>query len=344
VQAIMKKRPAPGLELGEVRRPSPGPRDVLVRVTKTGICGTDRHIYEWDKWTSNRLTPPIVVGHEFVGIVSDTGVAVQSVQPGDRVSGEGHIGCGHCYCCRTGQSHICEHVDILGVDIQGCFAPYVLLPESNIWKVDPRIPDDQACLFDPFGNAMHTVMAQPISGKQVLVTGCGTIGLMAIGICHSGGADKVIAVDPNPKKREMAEKMGADVVLEQAEEHAVKDLTDRGGADVLLEMSGYPQAIVAGFKSVRHGGTVSLLGIPPDEVTLTWAEDLIFKGLTIYGINGRKMYQTWYQCESFLRRDPELIEPLITHRLPFDRFEEGIHAMQDGSACKVVLDWQDAKE
>ncbi len=343
MQAIIKARPEVGLELADVPRPTPGPRDVLVRVSKTGICGTDRHIYEWDAWASGRIKPPLVAGHEFVGIVEDVGAAVQAVRPGDRVSGEGHIGCGHCYCCRTGQTHICEKVDILGVDITGCFAPYVVLPESNIWKVDPAIPDDQACLFDPFGNAMHTVMAQPISGRQVLVVGCGTIGLMGIGIVHAGGADLVIAADPNPVKRELAKVMGADVVLEAADEATVKDLTDRGGADVLLEMSGHPAAIVEGFRCVRNGGEVALLGIPAGDVAMPWAEQMIFKGLTIHGINGRRMFETWYHCESFLRRRPNLIEPLITHRLRFDEFEKGIKAMQDGSACKVVLDWTDAK-
>ncbi len=343
MQAILKARPEVGLELGEVPKPTPGPRDVLVRIMKTGICGTDRHIYEWGAWAANRIQPPLVAGHEFVGIVEDTGVAVCEVTPGDRVSGEGHIGCGHCYACRTGQSHICDKVDILGVDIQGCFAPYVVLPASNIWKVDSAICDDQACLFDPFGNAMHTVMAQPISGKQVLVLGCGPIGLMAIGILHVGGADKVIAVDPTPQRRELAKGMGADAVLEQADEATVKGMTDHGGVDVMLEMSGSPQAFQEGFKCVRSGAEVSLLGIPHAEIALEWAEQVIFKGLTIHGINGRRMFGTWYQCESFLRRQPSLIEPLITHRLPFHRFEEGIQAMRDGTACKVVLDWQDAQ-
>ena len=342
MQAIMKLKAAVGLELGDVPVPTPGPRDVLVRVKKTGICGTDRHIYEWDAWSANRIKPPLVAGHEFVGIVEDTGVAVESVRPGDRVSGEGHIGCGHCYACRTGQGHICDRVDILGVDIQGCFAPYVCLPESNIWKVDPEICDDQAALFDPFGNAMHTVMAQPISGKQVLVLGCGAIGLMAVGILHVGGADKVIAVDPVPAKRELATIMGADAVLEAADGATVKAMTDRDGVDVMLEMSGSPQAFTEGFKCVRSGAEVSLLGISHSEIALEWAEQVIFKGLTIHGINGRRMFDTWFQCESFLRRRPKLIEPLITHRLRFDQFEEGIHAMQDGSGCKVVLDWEDA--
>ncbi len=340
MKAIAKLQPAEGLQIIDVPKPTPGPREVLVRVRKTGICGTDRHIYEWDAWAAGRIKPPVVAGHEFVGIVEDTGVAVQSVRPGDRVSGEGHIGCGHCFCCRTGQSHICDAVDIIGVDINGCFAPYVVQPESKIWNVDPAITDEQACLFDPFGNAMHTVMAQPISGKQILVTGCGTIGLMAIGIAHVGGADRVIAIEPNPVKRELAKIMGADFVLEAAQQDDVKKLTDRDGVDVLLEVSGHPKAINDGFKCVRNGGQVSLLGIPAGDITLPWASQIIFKGLTIHGINGRKMYDTWYQCESFLRRYPKLIEPLITHRLPFDRFEEGIRAMQAGNACKVVLDWQ----
>jgi threonine 3-dehydrogenase len=343
MQAIVKTKAGEGLEVVDVPRVTPGPREVLVRVKKTGICGTDRHIFEWDAWAAGRIKPPLVAGHEFVGIVEDTGVAVRSVRPGDRVSGEGHIGCGCCYCCRTGQSHICDHVDIIGVDVQGCFAPYVVLPESNIWKVDDQIPDDQACLFDPFGNAMHTVMAQPISGKQILVTGCGTIGLMAIGIARAGGADRIIAVDPNPIKRDFAKTMGADVVLERADETEIRRLTDREGADVLLEMSGHPKAIVEGFRCVRNGGQVSSLGIPAGDISVPWATQVIFKGLTIHGINGRRMFDTWYQCESFLRRHPGLIEPLITHRLPFHEVEKGIRAMQSGEACKVVLDWSDAK-
>ena len=344
MQAIIKARSEVGLELADVPRPNPGPRDVLIRVQKTGICGTDRHIYEWDAWAAGRIKPPMVVGHEFVGIVADIGVGVKKVQPGDRVSGEGHIGCGYCYACRTGQSHICEKVDILGVDINGCFAPYVVLPESNIWKVDPAIPDDHACLFDPFGNAMHTVMAQPISGRQVLVVGCGSIGLMAVGILHVGGADLIIAIEPNPFKREIAKKMGANVVMEEIDPKEIKALTDRDGVDVVLEMSGNPKAIVKAFDCIRNGGDVALLGIPPGEVCITWAKQIIFRGLTIRGINGRKMYETWYQSERFLRHYPELIEPVITHRLPFDRFEDGIKAMQDGTGCKVVLDWTNAKE
>ena len=340
MQAIIKGKNAVGLELAEVDKPGCGPRDVLVRVKKTGICGTDRHIYEWNAWAAGRINPPIVTGHEFVGIVEEVGGTVDSVRVGDRVSGEGHIGCGYCYCCRTGDSHICDKVDLLGVDVAGAFAEYVCLPESNIWKVDEAICDDQACMFDPFGNAMHTVMAQPVSGRQILVLGCGTIGQMAIGIARAGGADGIIAVDTNPAKLELAKVMGADEVLEKADEKKVKAMTDRGGVDVLLEMCGHGPTIVDGLRCVRNGGEVSLLGIPAGDVTIPWATQIIFKGLTLHGINGRRMFETWYQCESFLRRYPKLIEPVITHRMRFDEFEKGIKAMQDGSACKVILDWE----
>ena len=342
MQAIIKARPGQGLELAEVPCPTPGPTEILVRVKKTGICGTDRHIYEWDNWSAGRLKPPTIVGHEFVGIVEQVGNRVRSVKPGERVSGEGHIACGHCAHCRTGLAHICDQVHILGVDIDGCFAPYVLIPESNVWRVDPDIPDDQACLFDPLGNAMHTVMAQPISGRQVLVLGCGAIGLMAIGIVRACGADRIIAVEPNPFKRKLAEQMGADVTLANDDEELVKEHTDRGGVDLLIEMSGNPAAIVEGFRCLRNGADVALLGIPPGDVCFPWAEQIIFKSLTIRGINGRRMFETWYQCESFLRRRPHVIEPVITHRLRFDEFKDGIRAMQSGRACKVVLDWEDA--
>ena len=342
MKAIIKPRPEEGLELADVPSPAPGPHDMLVRVTKTGICGTDRHIHEWDAWAAGRIKPPVVIGHEFVGIVEEVGQAVRFVKPGERVSAEGHIACGTCYCCRTGQPHICEHVRILGVDVDGCFAEYVVVPEASVWKVDDAIPDDHACLFDPFGNAMHTVMSQPVAARQVLVVGCGMIGLMAIGILRQSGVDLIIAAEPRPLKRKLAKVMGADIVLEGPDEAAVKEAADHDGVDVLLEMSGHPRAIVDGFRCVRHGGDVSLLGIPPANVSVPWAEQIIFKALTVRGVNGRRIFETWYQCESFLRRHPDMIQPVITHRLPFTQFDEAITAMQDGKACKVILDWQEA--
>jgi len=342
MQAIMKAKPGVGAELVDVPKPVPGPNDVLVRVSKTGICGTDRHIYEWDPWAQGRIKPPVVIGHEFVGIVEEVGKAVTSVKVGERVSGEGHIGCGHCYCCRTGMAHICQTTRIIGVDIAGCFAKYVKVPESNIWKVDPAIVDDQACLFDPFGNAMYTTLEQPVSGRQVLVLGCGTIGLMAIGILRVCGADRIIAVNRGSFKRELAKKMGADVVFADVDVDAIKKETDHG-VDLLLEMSGNPKAIVDALRCMRNGGEAALLGIPGTDVTVPWAQTIIFKALTLRGINGRRMFQTWYQCESLLRRQPKLIEPVITHRLPFDQFEEGVKAMQERNACKVVLDWTNAE-
>lgn len=342
MQAILKTQRDVGTEIREVPRPTYGPREVLIRVKKTGICGTDRHIYEWDAWAAGRIKPPVVIGHEFVGIIEETGKDVTWAKPGDRVSAEGHIVCGKCFCCRTGKGHICNDVKIIGVDTNGCFAPYVVMPECNLWKVDPSISDDQACLFDPFGNAMHTVGAQEVRGKSVLIVGCGAIGLMAIGIASAHGAEKIIAVEPNPFKRTLAKQMGADVILKSTDEAAIKRETG-DGVDVLLEMSGYAPAIVEGLRCVRNGGEVALLGIPAGDVPIPWASQIVFKALTLRGINGRRMYDTWYQCESILRKKPGLMEPCITHRLPFDKFEEGIKAMQDGSACKVVLDWSNAR-
>lgn len=343
MQAILKTKRGPGIEILDMPRPAPRTDEVLVHVNKTGICGTDKHIFEWDQWAAGRIQPPVIIGHEFVGIVESVGASVRTVRPGERVSGEGHIVCGHCRQCRTGNAHICTDVRVIGVDTNGCFAPYVVVPESNIWRVHPAISDDQAALFDPFGNAMHTVAAQPVAGRTVLVIGCGAIGLMAIGIARANGADIIIAAEPNGNKRKLATLMGADTVLECVNERAVKEAAGSEGVDVMLEMSGAPKAIVEGLRCMRNGGDAALLGIPNSEVSVPWAEQVIFKAITLRGINGRRMFETWYQCESLLRRQPKLLEPLITHRLPFDKFEQGVRAMQDGTACKVVLDWTNAR-
>ena len=271
MQAILKLERAAGLDLGDVPVPTPGPRDVLVRVLKTGICGTDRHIYEWDAWASGRIKPPLVAGHEFVGIVEDTGVGVRWVQPGDRVSGEGHIGCGHCYACRTGQSHICDSVDILGVDVQGCFAPYVSLPESNIWKVDPAICDDQACLFDPFGNAMHTVMAQPISGKQVLVLGCGPIGLAVVVGLSTLGVEQVFAIDKVAWKLDLAGQLGATTFLAGEDDilAAVREATQGRGVDWVVEACGVSETVALSLELARVGGHATWIGNAEPTVSIS---------------------------------------------------------------------------
>lgn len=341
MRAIIKENPAFGLTLTERPIPEPKSGEVRIQVKKVGICGTDFHIWLWDKWAASRVGPGTVIGHEFMGVVDAVGENVTSVRVGDRVSGEGHIGCGNCYSCRTGNSHICDHVDIIGIDVDGCFADYLILPAGNVWPLTPDIPDHLGAIHDPFGNAMHTVMTVPISGKSVLVMGSGMIGAMAVGICRAIGAFEIIAVDTNPMKLDLARKMGAHHTLNPTLHDVpklVKDLTDGEGVDTLLEMSGHPDAIRMGLDLTRNGGHVSLLGIPPDEVSLNLAKLVIFKGLTLHGINGRRMYETWYQCTGFLRNRLLDLSPIITHQLKFEEFEQGLELMKAGKAGKVILE------
>ncbi|HWL52119.1 MAG TPA: L-threonine 3-dehydrogenase [Chthoniobacteraceae bacterium] len=340
MKAIIKEKAAPGLTLVERPIPEPGPGQVRIKVKAMGICGTDLHIWLWDKWAAGRVKPGTIIGHEFMGVVDALGEGVKGVKPGDRVSGEGHIGCGRCYTCRTGNSHICEHVDIIGIDVNGCFAEYLLLPESNVWPLPDDIPDHLGAIHDPFGNAMHTVMSVPVSGKSVLIMGSGMIGAMAVGICRAIGAFSIIAVDPNPAKLDLARRMGAHHAL-NPQFHDVKkivgELTHGEGVDTLLEMSGNAGAIGLGLDLTRNGGSVALLGIPAQEVSLDLARDIIFKGLTIHGINGRRMYETWFQMTGFLRNRLLDLSPIITHHLPFEDIETGLELMKAGKSGKVVI-------
>ena len=341
MRALVKETDGPGLTLTDRPIPTPGSGQVRIKVHKAGICGTDLHIWQWDKWAAGRVVTGIITGHEFMGTIDAVGEGVSGMSIGDRVSGEGHIGCGHCYACRTGNAHICDRVDILGIDINGCFADYVLLPDTNVWKLPEDLPDHYAAILDPFGNAMHTVMAVPISGKTVLIMGSGMIGAMAAGICRAIGAIQIIAVDPNPLKLDIARQMGAHVTINPASEDVeqrVRELTESHGVDTLLEMSGNPVAIHQGLDLTRNGGDVALLGIPSEDVTLDLARQIIFKGITIHGINGRLMYETWYQCTSFLRNGSLDLAPVITHQMPFEEFETGLRLMAAGKAGKVVLD------
>jgi threonine 3-dehydrogenase len=342
--ALKKSQPAPGLTLSP-RTPVPtiGPRDVLIAVTHAGICGTDRHIYEWDEWSANRVPVGTTTGHEFVGRVVAIGDGVERTKVGERVSAEGHIGCGVCEPCRTGQMHICEKVDILGIDRDGCFAQFVSVPEENIWKVHPDIPDHIAAIFDPLGNAMHTVMAAGVSGKSVLITGVGIIGLMAVTIARAAGAAKILVSDRDEKRLRIAKELGADVAYqatdEQWPEKARKE-TAGLGPQVLLEMSGSGKALRQGFAALRNGGTVALLGLPSKPVEIDLANDIIFKGAKVLGINGRLMFETWYQVESFLLSGRINLQPIVTHQLPFEEFDKGFKLMQAGEAIKVVLKMQ----
>ena len=342
MRALVKAEASPGLTLTSVPVPSVGPRQVLIRVQKVGICGTDVHIYDWDRWAAGRVKPGTIIGHEFMGTVVKVGAAVRDVSVGDRVSGEGHIGCGRCFCCRTGNGHICDKVDIIGIDVNGCFAEYICMPEENVWPLHARIPDHVGAILDPLGNAMHTVMVDTISGRTVLVVGAGTIGLMITNIARASGALDIVALDTNPKKIEMAKRLGADAAFDAREEGLVERLLKRTrggrGFDVLLEASGSPAGIRTGFRLLRSGGWAALLGIPKEEVSFNLAEDVVFKGITIHGVNGRKMYETWYQVEDFLVHGRLDIEPVITHQLPFERFEEGFDLLRRGEAIKVVLD------
>lgn len=340
MRSIIKEKAASGLTLTDAPVPTPGRGEVRIRVKKAGICGTDLHIWLWDKWAASRVKPGTIVGHEFMGIVDALGEDVTSVQVGARVSGEGHIGCGFCYPCRTGNSHICDKVDIIGIDVHGCFADYLILPAGNVWKLPDDIPDHLGAIHDPFGNAMHAVMSVPVPGKTVLVMGSGMIGAMAVGICRAIGAFEIIAVDTNSLKLDMARKMGAHHTFNPSLHDVpklVKELTHGEGVDTLLEMSGSPSAIHMGLDLTRNGGHVSLLGIPAQEVSLDLAHQVIFKGLTLHGINGRRMYETWYQCTGFLRNKLLDLSPVITHHMKFEQFEEGLELMKAGKAGKIIL-------
>jgi threonine 3-dehydrogenase len=341
--AIVKRHSGRGLVLEERPRPACSEHNVVVRIQKTGVCGTDVHIYSWDDWAAHRLRPPLIIGHEFMGVVEQVGSSVADIEPGDIVSGEGHIGCGHCFFCRTGQGHICREMTIIGVDRDGCFANYFCFPATNVWKVAPAISPEVAAIFDPFGNAMHTVMAQSVAGKSVAVVGVGSIGLMACKIASVAGALSVIAIDPQQHKRELALRFGATAVFNPAEDawktRLLAHTRESSGVDVVLEMSGSRAGIRDTFELVRPGGEVALLGIPPSDVVLNLSESIIFKSVTVRGINGRLMFETWYQCEQFLLEGKLDLRPLITHQFSYRDYEEAFAVLERGEAVKVILDW-----
>jgi threonine 3-dehydrogenase len=340
MRALVKAKAAPGAEIQNVSLPDLRPTDVLVRVRVAAVCGTDLHIYQWDDWSQHRVRPPVIFGHEFCGYVERVGSEVSRVKPGDYVSAEMHIPCGKCYQCRTGQAHICQFVQILGVDDNGCFAEYVRIPESNIWKLDPGISPEYAAILDPLGNAVHTVLAGEIAGRSVVIVGCGPIGLMAIAVCRACGGGPIFALEPNANRRQVAEQMQADVVLDPASPDlvpAIIENTPGRGVDVALEFSGHPNGVASALTLARRGGRVSLLGIPSRKIEIDLANDVIFKGLTIQGINGRRMYETWYQMEALLREKRLNLDPLFTDRLPLSSFPQGMERLKRGEASKVLF-------
>jgi threonine 3-dehydrogenase len=340
MKALRKMQPARGLAYEAAPVPSIGATDVLVRVKAASICGTDLHIYGWDRWSQGRIKPPVTLGHEFCGVVERVGEEVIAVKPGDFVSAEMHVNCGHCRQCRLGQAHICQNLRIIGIDQDGAFAEFVKIPASNIWKLDPAIPEHYGAILDPLGNAVHTVLAGPIAGQTVLVTGCGPIGLMSIAVAKACGSSMVYATETNEKRRTMAKKMGADVVLNPAAEDVVaRILSETGGTgvDALLEMSGNPAAIQQGFKALRAGGRASLLGIPTENVPLDLVSDVIFKGATVQGIYGRRMYETWVQMTALLKAGRLNLDPLFGERAPLEKFEHAFSLLQGGMAGKILL-------
>jgi threonine 3-dehydrogenase len=339
MRALVKPTAAPGMEMREVPVPHIGATDVLIAVETASVCGTDLHIFHWDAWAEARIKPPYIPGHEFCGTVAAVGELVQGIAVGDFVSAEMHVACGHCLQCRSGQAHVCQFVKILGVDADGAFADYVKIPASNVWKLSKEIPRDFGSLFDPFGNAVHTVLSGAIAGQTVAVTGCGPIGLFATAVAKACGASTIFAIEPNVQRRELAKTMGADVLIDSVSdvEAQVKAATGGNGVDVLIEMSGHPAAIGQGFRILRMGGRASLLGIPSKPVLMDLADGVIFKGATVHGINGRKMYETWFQAEALLREGKIDLAPVISHRLPLEQFDEAMALLEAGVANKILL-------
>ena len=338
--AVVKPQPAPGAEIREVKVPGFGRTDVLVRVKVASICGTDLHIYNWDRWAQKRIHPPLIPGHEFCGEVVAYGDEVTSVKEGDFVSAEMHVACGKCLQCRTGEAHICQNVKIIGVDADGAFAEYVVIPESNIWKLDPAIPQEYASILDPLGNAVHTVLAGEIAAKSVAITGCGPIGLFSIAVAKAVGATTVFALEINEHRASVARAMKADYVLNPAKEDVraiIVEKTEGLGVDVVLEMAGHPDSIRTAFNVVRRGGRISLLGLTSKPIAVNFSEDIIFKGITVQGINGRRMYQTWYQMTALLKSGKLDLHPVITDRISMKDFPKAMERLKTGEASKILV-------
>jgi len=341
MKALVKKESVPGLWLEDVPRPEYGINDVLIRVDKTGICGTDLHIYNWDAWAQKTIPVPMVVGHEFVGEVVEVGANVADFFPGDVVSGEGHVVCGHCRNCLAGRRHLCPHTKGVGVNRPGAFAEYIALPMANLWHQRPGINREVASIFDPFGNAVHTALSFPVLGEDVLITGAGPIGIMAVAIARHAGARFVVITDVNPYRLDLARKMGATVALDVRSgnlKDTQKQLGMAEGFDVGLEMSGNPSAFRSMLDNMCHGGKIAMLGIPSEPIAIDW-NTVVFSSLTIKGIYGREMYETWYKMTVMLETGLD-IAPVITHRLHYTEFEKGFEVMRSGNSGKVILDWK----
>ena len=340
MKAIVKANAGPGAEVRDVPVPTCGPGELLLQVKRAGVCGTDLHIYEWDRWSQGRLKPPVTLGHEFVGEIVERGAGVTEFAVGERVSCESHIVCQHCTACRTGNAHVCANTRILGVDVNGGFAEMVAVPAVNAWRAPANVLIEVAAVMEPCGNAVHTAFAGPLSGCHIAVTGCGPIGLFAIGVARAAGAARVFASDVSPYRLDLARKMHADAVIDVSRGgfvEKVMELTGGQGLDGVLEMSGNPVAVRDGLTALRNGGRLSLLGLPKESFELDWNRLVIFKGITIHGIIGRRMYETWYQMDHLLASGRLDIRPAITHVMPMQEFDQAIALLRSGNAGKVVL-------
>jgi len=341
MKALLKAKSEPGIWMEDVPIPEVGLNDVLIKINKTSICGTDIHIYNWDDWSRRTIPIPLVIGHEFVGIITSVGSNVHEFHVGDLVSGEGHIVCGTCRNCMAGKKHLCKHTEGIGVNRQGAFAEYILIPQTNVWHCDPSISTDVLCCFDPFSNAVHAALAFEVPGEDVLITGAGPIGIMAAAVLRHVGARHIVITDLNPYRLHLAEKVGVTIALNVAEtsiEQAMKKLGMKEGFDIGLEMSGSGNAFKDLIDSMCHGGKVALLGIQSTNLSIDWNK-VVFNGLVIQGIYGREMYETWYKMTAMLQSGLD-ISPVITHRFNCTEYKEAFELMASGYSGKVILDWE----
>ena len=340
MRALVKTSPAPGLELTELPDPAPGPNEVVVQVSRTGICGTDLHIASWDEWAARTVPTPLVVGHEFAGEVVAVGAAVTQVAVGDFVSGEGHLVCGKCRNCRAGRRHLCAHTKGLGVHHNGAFAEYAVLPEQNVWVHREPVDPDVAAIFDPFGNAVHTALSFPVVGEDVLITGAGPIGLMAAAVAKHAGARNVVITDVSEHRLELAHRVGVDLAVNVADTgiaDAQGKLGMTEGFDVAMEVSGKPSALQETIANMAHGGRIALLGLPAEDFGVDWAS-VVLKMITVKGIYGREMFETWYKMSVLLRSGLD-IQPVITDRFSYRDHEAAFAAARSGDSGKVLMDW-----
>jgi threonine 3-dehydrogenase len=341
VKALVKARAEPGLWLEDIPEPTIGINDVLIRVLRTGICGTDVHIFDWNEWAQQTIPLPMAVGHEFVGEIVEAGSNVNDFHPGELVSGEGHVVCGRCRNCMAGLRHLCAHTSGVGVNRPGCFAEFIALPMTNIWRHDPNVDRDAAAIFDPFGNAVHTALTFDVLGEDVLITGAGPIGIMAAAVARHAGARYIVITDLNEYRLELAKKMHVDMtvnVQKMSVMDAQRHLGMKEGFDVGLEMSGNASAFRDMLHNMAHGGRIAILGIPSHEIAIDWTE-VIFNMLTLKGIYGRQMYETWYKMTVLLQSGLD-IRPVITHRFNYKDFEEAFRIMRSGNSGKIILNWE----